>query len=288
MNLTDFSAELEALTERVARSVVSVQAGGSAISGTVVKPGHVLTVHHVLERNDNVEVVTERGALTGEVVGRDRATDLALVRVADLDAPVLEGQAEARAGGLNLIVARSKRGRLEVGFGATAFTSGALEMGKQRRLEGLVKSTARSFSGISGAPLVNAGGALLGIVNGSFSRDGSVAVNAKLALETASLLERGVGLKRGFLGVGVQPVRLDNERRALLVSSVDAESPAAAAGVLIGDVLLRLDGIALERMDDLVTALSATVGRTVTLEVRRGAQDTRLEVSVTERVKRRQ
>ncbi len=285
MNLEQFSTELEQLVERVAGSVVAVQAGGSAISGLVVKPEHVLTIHHVLERNDRVNVVAADGAMTGEVIGRDRRSDLALVRVPGLNAKPLEAlQTTVRPGAFNLIVARSMRGNLEIAQGVIAFTSGSLEMGRGRfKLEGLLRSTATTFSGISGAPLIGAAGALLGIVNGSFSKPSAVGVPASKLLEVASALEHGGGLKRGYLGVGVQPVRIADDRRALLVNSVEADGPAGAAGVLIGDVLLQLGEQTLERMEDLVTALSKAAGQTVQLELWRGGQALNVAVTVTER-----
>ena len=287
MNLEQFSTELEQLVERVSGSVVAVQAGGSAISGTVVKPEHILTIHHVLERNDAVNIVTADGALTGEVVGRDRRSDLALVRVPGLNAKPLEASHGAvKPGAFNLIVARTMRGNLEVAQGVIAFTTGSLEMGRGRfKLEGLLRSTAASFSGISGAPLIGASGALLGIVNGSFSNAGAVGLPAAKLLEVAVALEGGSGLKRGYLGVGVQPVRTTDDRRALLVNSVEAGGPAAVAGVLIGDVLLKLGEQPLERMEDLVTALSQVTGRAAQLEFSRGGQALSVHVTVTERAK---
>lgn len=287
MNLEQFSTELEQLVERVSGSVVGVQAGGSAISGLVVRPEHVLTIQHVLERNENVNVVAADGALTGEVVGRDRRSDLALVRVPGLTAKPLESSGDkVRPGAFNLIVARSMRGNLEIAQGVIAFTSGSLEMGRGRyKLEGLLRSTASTFSGISGAPLVAASGALLGIVNGSFSNQAAVGVSASKLLEVAATLEHGGGLKRGYLGVGVQPVRASDDRRALLVNSVEAGGPAAAAGVLIGDVLMKLGEQRLERTEDLMTALSMAAGRGVQLELSRGGQALSIEVTVTERTK---
>lgn len=287
MNLEQFSTELEQLVERVSESVVGVQAGGSAISGLVVRPEHVLTIHHVLERNENVNVVAADGALTGEVVGRDRRSDLALVRVPGLTAKPLEASGSAvKPGAFNLIVARSMRGNLEIAQGVIAFNSGSLEMGRGRfKLEGLLRSTATTFAGISGAPLVAASGALLGIVNGSFSNLAAVGVPAAKLLEVAATLEGGSGLKHGFLGVGVQPVRMTDQRRALLVNSVEAGGPAALAGVLIGDVLLNLGEQPLERMEDLMTALSKAAGQMVQLELWRGGQGLNVHVAVTERTK---
>ena len=287
MNLEQFSTELEQLVERVSGSVVGVQAGGSAISGLVVKPEHVLTIHHVLERNENVNVVAANGALTGEVIGRDRRSDLALVRVPGLSAKPLETSGGAvKPGAFNLIVARSMRGNLEIAQGVIAFTTGSLEMGRGRsKLEGLLRSTASTFTGISGAPLVAASGGLLGIVNGSFSNPSAVGLPTAKLLEVAATLAGGGGLKRGYLGVGVQPVRTPDERRALLVNSVEAGGPAAAAGILIGDVLLKLGEQPLERMEDLVTALSLAAGRSVPLELSRGGQALSVVVAVTERTK---
>jgi S1-C subfamily serine protease len=288
MNLEQFSTELEQLVERVSGSVVSVQAGGNAISGIVVKPEHVLSIHHVLERNDRVKIATADGALEGEVIGRDRRNDLALVRVPGLNAPGLTTSAPAKLGAFNLIVARSVRGNLEVAQGIVAFNTGVLEMGRGRfRLEGLVRSTAPAFSGISGAPMVNASGALIGVVNGSWMRGSSLALSGVNALGLIAELEKGGGLKRGYLGVGVQPVRLETGT-ALLVNGVEADGPAAKAGVMIGDVLVNLNAQALERPHDLVFALSQSVDRTVALELQRGGQRHTVQVTVTERVKRAQ
>jgi serine protease DegQ len=286
MNLEQFSAELEQLVERVSGSVVSVQAGGSPISGIVVKPEHVLSVHHVLERNEGVHVKSAEEALEGRVVGRDRRSDLALVHVPGLNAPALTATASAKLGAFNLIVARSTRGNLEVTQGIVAFNTGVLEMGRGRfKLEGLVRSTAATFSGISGAPMVNASGAMIGIVNGSWMRGSSLALPGGKALETVGELEKGGGLKRGYLGVGVQPVRLE-AGKALLVNSVEADSPASKAGVMIGDVLVSLNAQSLEHPHNLVFALSQSVDQTVALELRRGGQKHTLQVTVTERVKR--
>ncbi|NJK46426.1 MAG: PDZ domain-containing protein [Pleurocapsa sp. SU_196_0] len=148
-----------------------------------------------------------------------------------------------------------------------------------------MRSTAQAFSGISGAPMVNAKGELIGVVNGSLMRGSSLALNAATVAQALTELEKGGGLKRGFLGVGVQPVRLEASG-ALLVNSVEPDGPAARGGVLIGDVLVKLNGHTLGRMEDLVMALSQSVDQTVRLELQRGGVALTLQVTVTERVRR--
>ncbi|NJK46427.1 MAG: trypsin-like peptidase domain-containing protein [Pleurocapsa sp. SU_196_0] len=103
-------------------SVCRAAAARSAASSS--KPEHVLSIHHVLERNADVSVVSAEGSFKGEVVGRDRRSDLALVRVPGLPAPALPSHASAKVGALNLVVARSVRGNLEVSQGVVAFNSG--------------------------------------------------------------------------------------------------------------------------------------------------------------------
>ncbi len=284
MNLEQFSVELEELVARVALSVVGVEAGGSTISGLVVKPEHVLSLHHVLERNDDVNVVGADGSFKGAVVGRDRRSDLALVRVPGLTAQPLTAQATARVGALNLMVARTGRGNLSVSQGIVALNSGMLEMGRGRfRLEGLLRSSAEPFSGISGAPMVNAKGELIGLVNASLDRGSCYALPAGTVLEIASELEKGGGLKRGYLGVGMQPVQLESGQRAVLVNSVEPGSPAAQAGVMIGDVLLKFNGQSSEGMRELMLAVSQSVGMSVPLELQRGGQTVTLQITVSER-----
>ena len=143
----------------------------------------------------------------------------------------------------------------------------------------------------AGGAFLDTSGALLGIATAAAIRGLGVVIPAAIAWKTAAtVLEHG-SLKRGYLGIAGQPVELpkaqrgaDGREHALLVVGVTAGSPAAAAGVLVGDVLFGFDGHAVESPEDLLDLLAGDrVGREVTLRVRRGAAITDVVVTVGER-----
>jgi S1-C subfamily serine protease len=104
-----------------------------------------------------------------------------------------------------------------------------------------------------------------------------------------SLLEHG-RVRRGYLGVGVQPAKLSKAQgtsgqpTGLLVASVETGSPAEKGGILLGDVLLSLSGHSLRTMEDLLTALSGdVVGQSAPIELIRGGKTSSLQVTIGER-----
>jgi S1-C subfamily serine protease len=119
----------------------------------------------------------------------------------------------------------------------------------------------------------------------------ALAVPAEIAWRTADALSKHGSIKRGYLGISSQPVRLPDTQRAgrsqeagLLVVRVDADTPAAKGGLLLGDVLVALDGQPVQDIDDLQALLSGDrVGRAVPVEVIRGGSLQTLQVTVGER-----
>ena len=134
-------------------------------------------------------------------------------------------------------------------------------------------------------------GRLTGITTASEIRGLGVVIPASIALKTAAaVLEHG-RLKRGYLGIAGQPVHLpegqrsdDSRETALLVVAVTSGSPAATAGVLVGDVMLAFDGKPVESPEDLLDLLVGDwVGRAVPLRILRGRDSVDLSVTVGER-----
>lgn len=275
--LTAFSDGLALAAERALRSVVTVWAGNRPISGTVVGDGLVLTVEHVLS-SDTVMVHTEDTQLEGHVAGRDPSSDLALLRVANLNAPALPEGPAPRLGAFVLAAARPGPSPMV----SSGVVSGLGRLGGRRAVRGgeWLLTDASPFPGFSGSALVNASGALVGLVNAGVSRGEIVAVPTARALEVArALAERGT-LPRGYLGVATQAVRLPGGEAGLLVMGVEDASPAAAGGVLLGDVLRSWNGENVAQAETLLERVTLAAGQAVQLGVLRGGVPVTLSVTV--------
>ena len=267
---------------QAAQSVVTVWGGRRPISGVVVAPERVLTVDHVLE-GDEARVTVEGGhKWAASVLGRDPSSDLALLRVEGLTNPALAVGQDPELGQLVLWVARPDA--VMVSHGVVSAVGGPVSMGRGmrgqgQRLERYFRSDAQPYPGFSGGAFINLNGAMVGLGNAGVLRGQGVGIPASLVVETVGLMAQGERRPHPFLGIGSQSVRLPSEgasRRGLLVVSVDPQSPAARAGLFIGDVLLSFGGVALEDTDDLQAQLSRErIGQSFALEiVRAGAQVT--------------
>jgi S1-C subfamily serine protease len=155
----------------------------------------------------------------------------------------------------------------------------------------VIRTTAPMHDGFAGGAFLDTAGGLIGIATAASIRGLGVVIPAAIAWKTAAtVLEHG-GLKRGYLGLAGQPVELaeaqrraDGRDHALLVVGVTAGSPAAAAGILVGDILLAFDGHPVESPEQLLDLLLGDrVGKKVALEVLRGGALTQLTVTVGER-----
>jgi S1-C subfamily serine protease len=193
-----------------------------------------------------------------------------------------------------LAIGRSLSNNLSASAGIVAVIGGPLRTGRRRAIEEVIRTTAPVHEGFSGGALVDVRGGLLGIATSTAIRGTTVVIPAAIAWRTAaSVLEHG-RLKRGYLGIAGQPARLPDHQRtgdravdrttALLVVAVTDGSPAAAGGVMVGDVLTDFDGEAVEAPEDLLDRLVGDrVGRQVTLRVLRGGAALELPVTVGER-----
>ncbi|PYQ88923.1 MAG: signal protein PDZ [Acidobacteria bacterium] len=214
-----------------------------------------------------------------------------MLRVAGLGVkPIATAPSSARVGHVALAVARSWSNVVTASAGIVSVIGGPLPTGRRRAIDQVIRTTAPMHDGFAGGAFVDTSGALLGVATAAAIRGLAVVIPAPIAWKTAAtVLEHGQ-LKRGYLGVAGQPVRLpdnqlaDGREEALLVVGVTSGSPAAAAGVLVGDVIVALDGQAVQSPEDLLDLLLGDrVGRQVTLRVLRAGKATELRVTVGER-----
>ncbi|HUE87991.1 MAG TPA: S1C family serine protease [Vicinamibacterales bacterium] len=285
MNLSN---QLADIVEAVAPSVVQVRARGRAATGLVYGPDLVLTTGRVIGRDEHPELRTADGRLLAAgIAGWDPATRLALLRAAGLNVPPLSPGALPRVGHLALALGRSLSNAITVTAGLVSVIGGPLRTGPRRQIEHVIRTSAPMHDGFAGGAFVGADGALLGIATAASIRGLGVVIPATIAWPAAAaMLERGQ-LTRGYLGIAAQPVSIPETQQsggasaeALLVVAVKEGSPAADAGLLVGDVLVSLDGVALASPEDLLDLLVGDrVGRPVVLRVLRGGAP--VDVSVT-------
>ena len=295
--LSALSEGMADAVERIGPSVVQVNGRRRrSASGVVYAAGKVLTASHVLEREEDLSVVTHDGrTLEARFVGRDPSTDLAVLEGPELgDGAVAEPAAgEVRVGQISLVVARPGReGLIRASFGIVSAVGGPLRTGRGARLERYVQTDATPYPGFSGGPLINAEGAVLGITALGLARGVALAVPSEVAWRVAGSLEERGSVKRGYLGILSQPVHLPSAQSAglgegrggLLVVGVEDGSPAGRGGMLLGDILVSLDATPVEDTDELQALLTGgRVGREVPVGVVRGGELQTLRVTVGER-----
>jgi S1-C subfamily serine protease len=282
-SLVSLSEALASLVERAGQSVVAVHGRPRFdSSGVHWSPGVVVTADHALRRDDDIRVTTHQGASwPAELAGRDPGTDLAVLRVKGLDVPVAARaeQTATRPGQIVLGVGRSKDTALAA-FGVLSGLSGPSRTWRGGKLDQVVRLDLSLHPGASGGAVVDAEGKLIGIATPALSRVSVFAVPLKtVARATERLLAHGQ-IARGYLGVGLQPVRLPEHLinklklaapTALIAISVDADGPAGLAGAAIGDVLVELGGRSVTQPEDVQELLDPeSIGTKLKARVLRG------------------
>ena len=281
--------------ENVATAVVRVNGRRRRSgSGVVFAQNMVLTASHVLEREEDLSVETADGrTLSARFAGRDHSTDLAVLNVEDLDIdPATPAEGDARVGQISLAVGSHTRGEgPRATLGVVSAVGGPVRSRRGPRVERYIQTDATPYPGFSGGPLIDARGDVLGILVSGWGRGAAFAIPADIAWRTAGTLSERGSVKRGYLGILSQPVRLPNgqslgltQRGGLLVVGVEDGSPAGRGGLIVGDILATLDGQPIEDTEDLLVLLAGDrVGRSVPVKLVRGGELTEVEITVGER-----
>jgi S1-C subfamily serine protease len=292
--LTNLSNQLADAVQGAGAWTVRVQARrGPAASGIALSADLVLTADHVVDpsREDAIRIGLPDGSeVGGSVVGRDAATDLAVLKIASGSlTPAKAASGDPRPGALALVVGRPGR-EPSASLGTVTGVAGPARTRRGGMLDRFIQVDAVLYPGFSGGPVIDADGAVLGMATSGFGFGGpAVAIPWALATQVAETLQQHGKVPRGYLGVGSQPVTLSaqakelagGQERGLLVVQVAENGPAAAAGFLQGDILVRVDGATVTNADDLQGLLGPNrVGNTVTASVVRGGELRDLSVTV--------
>jgi len=275
-SLKDLSKEIEALVEKASQSVVRVDARrGRAGTGIVWDTGLVLTANHVVEQEEDIEVVVDDKSAKASLVGRDPATDLALLKVDGLSAPAMPRAKVSDLKPGQIVLAIGRPGSLKATFGTISAVSSSWRGWRGSEIEHLIQTSAPLYPGFSGGPLVDADGRAVGMNSWVFGRGDGRAIAMDVAERVVESLRADGRIKRPYLGIGTQQVPLPdavkarvNQDSGLLIVAIEPQSPADKAGLMQGDTLVALDGTVTKNLEDLYAGLrKIKVGASQTVKV---------------------
>jgi S1-C subfamily serine protease len=295
--LIELSDALAEATDRAATNTVAVhtEARGSS-SGVIWRAGVIVTSEHALRRDDEIHVTLADGRVVPAILaGRDPSTDLAVLKCAEATTPVTEfgDPAAIKPGSLTLVVGCTRASGPVAALGVVSLVASERKTWTGASLAPYIRLDVAIQPTAAGGAVVDAHGRAFGIATPRFARFGAIAVPAstvKAVVDT--LLEKG-RIPRGYLGVGLQPVRLPDTLRqslhrevktAAIVLEVEPDSPAHKAGLVIGDIIVSLSGQPVARLEDIHSQLQgAAIGKQLSLGFVRGGALQETSVAVGER-----
>jgi len=279
--LSSLSSALADVVARATPSVVSVHSHRSRATGFVWKPGLIVTADEALAEEGKVEIGLSDGSrLAATIVGRDHTTDIALLR-ADTGIGPLKLAATVPALGTLSVVVATNRDAPSASLGMVSLSGQSWRSLRGGDIDARIELDVRLRPSQEGGLALDASGEAFGMaVLGP--RRVLVIPTATIERVAAQLETRG-RIARGYLGLGLQPVRLDDGVGAM-VMNVDKTGPSAAAGIRQGDVIVAINDQKLSGVRALSRALGpASVGTVVDVAVRRGGEPVSFKVTIGER-----
>jgi serine protease Do len=270
-------------------------------SGVIISPdGYIVTNNHVVEGAMEVRVTLhDRRSFPAKVIGTDKLTDLAVVKINASDLPTIAwGDSTKLVTGQSVLAIGNPFGQFQ--FSVTRGIVSAVDRSNPfrddaRKPGGFIQTDAAINPGNSGGPLVNAHGELIGINTflisdtGNFSGAGFAIPTQTVHPVVESLIKNGV-VHHGYLGVGLNDVTPDNakffnmtENTGALIASVTPDSPASRAGLKEGDVVTAVNGHPVENGGDLQVIVSEDApGSKIQLDVMRNGHPEKIDLTVGE------
>lgn len=285
------SSELAALVERGGVSVVRVDGRRMPSSGVAwTADGVVVTAHHTLERDEGIEVgLPDGGSAPAALVGRDPTTDVAVLRAqaTGLCVPAWVGPEAARVGSLAMALSRPGRS-VRASLGIVSVRGESWRTPAGGRVDHYLQTDIARHPGFSGGLLIGVGGDALGLNTSGLLRGASLTVPSPTLRRVVEAILAHGRVRRGFLGLGTYAVRLPAELEkelgqssALMIVSVESDSPASRAGLRLGDVLVTFDGHPVRHPADLLPLLDGErIGAEVPVRILRAGETRDATVTV--------
>jgi S1-C subfamily serine protease len=277
-----------AAVERAAASVVRVTSGcGRSASGIVLEDNLVLTSARALGDGERIAVSQAEERREASLVGRDWSSDVALVRI---DGDTLGSPATftdhqpLKVGQMCLALARpgkSVRASLRI----VGVLGGEVPLPGGGKLEAYIETDRALPSGFGGGPLVDLDGNVIGMNTRAAIRGADLAIPHATTKRVSAELKAHGAVVRGYLGVGVQPVRIGaplrdelGQGRGAMVVALEEQGPAERGGLLLGDILLSLAGEQVRGPQDLAAALFERANQKVEIAIVRSGKRESLDL----------
>jgi S1-C subfamily serine protease len=297
------SSESASIIERVGSAVVAVH-GRRRIPSTGVhwRAGIVVTSDNAIERDEDITItLPDARSVAATLAGRDPSTDLAILKLegspsdesSTLGVPEFADLASLRVGHWVLVAGRTSEGGPRASVALVGVVGPAWRTWRGGALDATVRLDRNLHPTFAGGPVIDHQGRVLGISTPALSRYGAVVIPASTVERVTAELEKKGHVGRGYLGIGMMPLRLPGKLRettqvaseiGLMVVGVEPDSPADQAGVTLGDVLVALDAKPVRDTDDLQAHLTAeSIGKTVKASMIRSGALAEVAVIVGER-----
>ena len=254
--------------------------------------GVIVTANHVVRRDEGITVGLPGGkSAEATLVGRDPSTDLAVLRTGGGQGTPAPHSEEMRVG--NLVLALGRPGRtVQATFGIiSALGDEPWRSRAGGQIDRYLQTDVVMYPGFSGGPLLSASGQVLGLNSSALLRGVSLALPTSTVNRVVDTLLTHGRMRRGYLGVSTQAVRLPagtagelGQETGLLIVDVEAESPADQGGLVLGDTIVGFDDGKVRHHDDLLALLSGDrVGKKVPVQILRGGEVQSVNVTIGER-----
>jgi S1-C subfamily serine protease len=294
--LESLSNDLAGAVERAGQSVVAIHARRRIpASGIHWRPGVIVAAHHTIQRDEDITIsLADGSSVAATITGRDPTTDLAVLKVDEAKVPVASfaDDSGVRVGALVLALGRPGHA-VTASRGVISTVGGEWRTWHGGTIDRFVRLDISIYDGFSGGPLIDASGRVLGLNTSGLSRGAALAIPVSTVNRVVDQLVKSGRVARGYLGLGMQAVRLPAalvERLSLpndvglMVVSAEPGGPGDKAGILIGDVLIAVADKPVADPAEVLALLGGDqIGKTLATRIIRAGEPKTLSITIGER-----
>lgn len=278
--LLTLSNNLADNVEKVGHSLVAINGKRMSSSGIHWQPGIIVTADETLKRTEDITVtLPDNRTVPVTLVGRDRTTDIAVLKLANPQLPVVEiGDASSLKVG-QIVQAVGRSDSLNTTIGVVSSLGDAWRSSYGGLIDQFIRLDLNLYPSMEGGALVNATGQVIGMTVSGPRRSVISIPTATINRVVEQLLAKGQ-ISRGYLGLGMQPIRLPESLKnslnlaslgGVIAINVESDGPADKSGILIGDILIAINNNSISDTGDIQAMLgSENVGKTLNVQIIRG------------------